>query len=411
MRWAIAGVCLGLAYLTKSPTLLICISIVVAGLWYARLKFLLSPNLWFLLLTAILVSSPLLVRNIRGFGTPLYEGVNSNITWLDNWAEIGGERSILYYDRYGIVTVERNGLPTAREFLNEHTSAQIARRVLKGAFNEITKVAPSALRPAVPTPSPLSTAWGFVVLAFAAGGWWLRRRSWEATLVFFWSGSFLVFFGWDRMFPDIRYLAPLVPIWIAFAAYGLWSLMLRLMTVHAAWRAQVVAVSGAVAMVAGWALASGALTQPQPIVAVSPAYGRLLDWLNSTIEPGDRILLGPTKDFYGLLWMVSKPVSVVLTPDVESLEGYQRYLHERNVRYVVISQESALGAKGALVPYFSVTPLGGIVENKPLPGWRAVAEDTGQPRRFVIVEAEDAARNAALRPNPDSDVIRRAEQN
>ena len=322
MQWAIAGACLGLAYLAKSPALLIFVSIVVAGLWYARLRFLTRPNLWVLLLAVTLVSSPLLVRNIRGFGTPLYEGVNSNIMWLDNWAEIGGEGSILYYDRYGIVTVERNGMPTARDFLSKHTPVQVARRVLKGAFTEVTKVAPSALRPAAPIPRPLCMAWGFVVLAFAAAGWWLRRRSWEATLVFFWSASFLVFFGWDRMFPNIRYLAPLIPIWIAFAAHGMWTLILRLATVRTAWRVTVVAVSAAVAMVTVWALATGALTQPQPIVARSPAYGRLIDWLNSTIDAGDRILLGPTKEFYGLLWMVSRPVSVVLPPDVVSVKNF-----------------------------------------------------------------------------------------
>jgi 4-amino-4-deoxy-L-arabinose transferase-like glycosyltransferase len=391
-RWAIAGAFLGFAYLVKSPASLIGVAIVAAGLWYVRLRFVFNARVWVLLLATAIVSSPLLVRNLIGFGTPVYEGVNSNIMWIDAWSDIGGETSVMHYDRYGIMTVDKNGLPTARDYLQTHSTRQIAKRVLKGLYTEIFVVAPKALAPPFPQLSGVATAWGFVLLAFAVAGWWLRRDSWDATFVFFWSGAFLLFFGWDRMFPDIRYLAPLVPVWIAFASYALWMLALQFWKPRAVWRLATGGVSVVMLLVAGSTIALGGLTKPHPVVHESRSYAQLRAWFNGHIEEGDRVLLGPTREFYGLIWMVDRPVSVIQTPSSDSLGSFQRYLRERDVRYLVLNTENAYGLGGRLrsdmTPFVEVTADGSIVEKQPLPGWRRVLADPSTPRRFIIYESE-----------------------
>jgi hypothetical protein len=121
---------------------------------------------------------------------------------------------------------------------------------------------------------------------------------------------------------------------------------------------------------------------------VSASYLRLIGWMNTSIQAGDRVLLGPTQEFNGLLWMVERPVSVVITPAVSSFGEYDRYLRERGVRYVVMSPQSGIlgSLKDALGPYVTVSPDSSIVQKQPMPGWRAVYVDPGTPSRFVIYE-------------------------
>jgi 4-amino-4-deoxy-L-arabinose transferase-like glycosyltransferase len=391
-RWAAAGMCLGLAFLTKSPALLIGLGVICAVVWSGRLRFLKGPQLWVFLATACLVASPLLVRNSVAFGTPVYEGMNSNITWIDSWDEIGNQSSVMYYDRYEITTIESNGLPSAGEYFRGHTARQVATRLFGGLTTEITGVAPRALAFELPNLGRAKLVYGLVVLSFAVAGWWLRRRSWEASLVLFCSGGFLVFFGWNHMFPEIRYLGPLVPIWLMLAAYAMWSLLLKVLQ-RPSLAQRVIAVTTAVALCVPVAvtLASGNLTNPQPLLTASLSYRELNDWFNHNIERGDRVMIGPTREFHGLVWMLTRDLQVVLTPDVATLPDFLRYLHERKVRYLVLHAENAAGEHGklktALAPFVEVSPAGEVRQLMPLPGWRVVHGDDGRRTRFIIYEA------------------------
>ena len=295
----------------------------------------------------------------------------------------------------GVITIEKNGLPTASDYLREHGPLHIAKRMLKGLYAEVFRVTPAALAPAAPVPKAAAFAWGVAVLGFAVAGWWLRRRSWDATFVFFWSAAFVTYFGWDHLFQEIRYLAPLVPVWIAFAAHAISSIRLRTTEPRTARLLQQVAVVAVVMITVGWTAASGALTRPQPMLEISPSYTRLLDWMNRTIEPGDRVLMGPTKEFYGMEWTVERPVSIIQTPDGYSLESLLRYLRERRVRYFVLNSDNAYGFGGSLAsemaPYVELQPGGAVVERQPLPGWRPVYSDSASSRRFIVYEAETFA--------------------
>jgi len=397
-RWALAGMWLGLAYMVKSSVILVAVAIVVAGLWREQLRFLASPRIWVLLVVAIVVSSPLLVRNVRAHGTPIYEGINSHIMWLDDWRQLGSEDTIIYYDNYGVHYLEKNALPTARDYLHSHTLADIAGRLARGLKDQLTRVTLLAVSPAFEAPTEdLQTvwgrsvkAWGLAVLVFAVAGWWMRRRSWEATLIFFSTGAFLAFFSWNTLFPVFRYWAPLVPVWISLSAYALWSLAERLFQARAAWRVAVVAVVAVVVLLAGWTATSGALTRPQPLLGSSPAYLRLVDWMNRSIEPGDRVVLGPTREFYGLGWMVERPAHFLLAPNVETLEAFLRSQRERNARYIIMNpdflERSPAGLQAALADYVAMTPEGSIIDQQPLPGWQVVYRDPGVPSRFMIYE-------------------------
>jgi hypothetical protein len=291
--WALAGVWMGLAYLTKSPAILIGVAVLLsAAAWlvfsrtgsgagqtrpFASAAGLAARAAVFVLCAAAL-STPLLVRNWRGFGTPIYEGVNSNILWLDRWSQLGGEHSVMHYDKYGIKTIERNGLPTAADYLRAHSPTEIAARFLKGLVTETLVVARKAVSPAFPLPKPVSVAWGLLVLALSFAGWWANRRTWPGVLAALCTAAFIAFFGWNKLFPEFRYLAPLVPVWLAFASTALWRLIESRLSAQRALRASTLSCALLMASAAGWTAASGALTRPVPVLGHWAWLRGLVDW-------------------------------------------------------------------------------------------------------------------------------------
>ena len=191
--WAIGGALVGLAYLAKSPAILIAVSVVAAATWHAGLRFLADRRFAAFVVSLLVVSSPLVVRNIIGFGTPLYEGINSHVMWLEDGSEFGDERSVLYEDQYGAMTIERNGLPTASDYFASHSITDVPRRLARGLYRELRTVVPDAIRSLLVPIGGRKIS--FLVFGLALVGWWFRRRSWDAALVFFWSGaSHCVFF-------------------------------------------------------------------------------------------------------------------------------------------------------------------------------------------------------------------------
>jgi hypothetical protein len=396
-QWLAAGVCLGLAWLAKSPAILILAAVLVSSVLFRGAEPIRRGRLLVLLVATLAIASPLLVRNVVGHGTPLYGGVNSNITWVDRWGQLGEEHSILRYDQYGIMRIDRNGLPTLGDYLETHDLRDMASRLYRGMKSELLRVMPDAVGPRSLERTP-RRAIGLLVFAIALIGWWQRRRSWDAMLLFFWSAAFITFFAWDTMFPEPRYLAPLVPIWIGYASVVLWQAWQRLCGRQALVAATALVVGTSVVGSAA-PLVSGRVTQPVEVIDASPAYLRLVDWFKAELEPGDTILLGPTMEFYGLLWLVDTEVWVIRTPSVTSLEAWNRYLRDRNVRYVVIGEESMRGESRSLVDvfalYFRTEADGTVRQLQPLPGWRTAAIDPGTPSRYVVLEALPAVEPAA----------------
>lgn len=386
--WLFAGLFAGLAYLTKSSGTLLILATVAAELWQTRGRGLVTKRLWIFLLSAGVVASPLLVRNLRGYGALLYEGVNTHIMWMDRWSELGDPASIMSLDHYGVKTIERNRLPTLSSYVKTHRVRDALKRLGGGWLTEI-RLAGRALSPATAIPRPVAVIWGLGVLAASVAGWWLTRQAWSSVLLVAWGLALMTFFGWNaQLFPEMRYLAPLVPILAMCAGWALWRLLARALRIGRAVRMSLVLCAGVVASASAWTVGAGKLNAPQPLMSVSPAYERLLEWINRDLAGGGSLLLGPTQEFYGLLWYTDAPVKVFQSPAVTTREAFLSYLAEREIDYVVIHPENVQGTDGklagALAPHWFVAPDGSIGERAPLDGFRLVYADEGMPRRFLV---------------------------
>lgn len=387
--WLLAGMAAGLALLAKSPAMLMIIAAGLAFGWQHRQRVLTTPALWGFLAAVLVTASPWLVNNLRLYGRPLYEGVNTQIMWLDRWSELGDPASVMYRDAYGIKTIERNALPDMHRYLAAHTPRQILARLARGYYQQTTVVAPEALRPAAGWLQPFGVWAGGAVLLCGLIGWWQKRRTFEGILVGLWTLAFLTFFGWNgQLFPDVRYLAPLIPIWVAYAAVVLWAVVQHGRRLAQAARVALVISVLTVGTGALWLVVTGRATAAHPRLGASPAYERLMRWLNTQRPQGASLMPGPTAEFYGLFWMAELPLRIYQTPAVRTREAWLQYLADRHIDTLIIHPENLRGLEGMLgaelLPHWFEAADGSIQVREPLPGWVLAYRDPGTPSRFLV---------------------------
>jgi hypothetical protein len=200
----LVGVWLGLAYLTKASALFLLVGFLAWGLTVPKLR----RWSWLAVVSFAVVSSPLLVRNVRGFGDPLYS-YNTRFLFADSFG--AGQAG----DFRGVAA-------EAADYFRTHSVGVLARRLLSGlgweAYIFLRSLGPAPLG----TSRPLV---GLIVLGLALLGTIGAERR-LPLLAAIWSGGFLVFFAWYvPIASGDRFLAPIVPIVLLFAARGVVSLV------------------------------------------------------------------------------------------------------------------------------------------------------------------------------------------
>jgi hypothetical protein len=106
-----AGTCLGLAFLTKATTLIVVLAYLLAQIWTNRIRVIRDRTTWVLLAAWLVVASPLLIRNVRVYGSPFFN-VNSKYMWLDDWSEVKLADEDVIATQSAWRFVERNGAGT-----------------------------------------------------------------------------------------------------------------------------------------------------------------------------------------------------------------------------------------------------------------------------------------------------------
>lgn len=387
-RWGLAGALLGLGYLTKMSAAILLMALGAA--WVCRLRSR-QPVGWqalaVLVVVVTAVASPLVMRNIRRYGTPLYGGINSHSMWFDRWRDVANPASIVREDRYGILVLERDRMPTATTYFQTHWRGEIARRVWRGLRREAGLLA-DAVAPASVRPGFWTSGWSLFVIGLAGLGWWASRRDWASQIFAWWfAGSFAVFAWYSQVVPDIRFLAPLIPVVAVYAGEALWRWCARVPAPRRAGGSVAVAGFAVIVALAGTASAGG-FARGLERLAADPAYARIRDWMDHELAEGSTVLLGPARRFHGLWWTLTAPVSRVPAPQASSLADFLQYLAERRVTHLVVHEENTRDLRGplaeALAPYWDVTNDGGIQERSPLPGWRLADADPSTVPQFLV---------------------------
>jgi hypothetical protein len=377
--WPLAGVWAGLAYLCKGTGLLLPLSLGLALLLARGWRVLTSLPAWGFALTFLGVASPLLVRNLRAYGSPFFN-VNSRYLWangLPDFAELfapGAEAQLPH---------------SLRDYLAQASASDVLRRVGRGLL-ETTFSLGDALALASPRPGGvlhlLWVALGLGVAAVAIRAAWQRRESWPGRLVLVHVGVCFAFFvAYDAVAGAARYLLPVAAVLSAVAARDLlvWA------TEGSVWHLRRAALVLALPLAAVTALAAGPDTPPGFVEAQT--------WLRDHVQIGEGFAID-SRTHLQPGWMMPGRREVVVSTSWRGepvpVKRMLAHLRSSEVRYLVIdggSRATALPGTAAPPRYFFYDTVPALADGAlPREGWPAplavAYAGAEQPRRWLVLD-------------------------
>jgi Dolichyl-phosphate-mannose-protein mannosyltransferase len=383
--WLLGGVWAGLAYLTKGPGLFLPICLGLTLLARTRLAALREARAWLFAAGFTVASSPVWWRNVRVFGSPVYNE-NGRFLWIDrlpDFAEVFAPHADAR-------------LPHgAREYLAQATPGSIAWRFGMGLAETIFHLGDALALVAPKVGGVLHVVWVVIgVLAAGAAGYclWRREPGFARTFLLVHTGwwfAFLWFFNASG--GASRYFLPLVATTLAPVLAA--RLVADLPRAGSAVRSpRVVGVAAAVVFAAATTLAF----DPSP---TRPPAGFLevQDWLVHRLGDGE-VYAVDARTHLQPRWLAPRAHQLIVSASWKTApvptEEMVSYLCEKHVRYVVLDARSETsgveeGASPARYLFYDRLPLApdGSLPLEGFPaGMRPVYVGQESPRRWMVLE-------------------------
>jgi hypothetical protein len=222
-RWFFIGALLGLAYLAKG-TAPVFLAGVVAGCFVTRWTTVESSSIKQRLVSSLMpvlvlcvgwvvVAHPLLIRNIKVYGEPLYSA-NQTFFYMDSFPSGA--------DPFGQVAAMGTPAEIRADYLATHSLTDMANRAVTGTGWQSYIF----IRSLGPTPLADSRVLFGIIFLLLAGLALLHESTVIKTTLGIWIALSLLLFGWYiPIAAGQRFMAPLLPLLLAFAGIGMWRVM------------------------------------------------------------------------------------------------------------------------------------------------------------------------------------------
>jgi len=370
------GLFIGLAYVTKANGLFLLPVALGAFAWRERRRLWRSREAWAALLAMAVVMSLVLVRNVRLYGSPLYNE-NKSFIWTNHPDEL-----------YSTDVHVR--APTAGLFWRTHTLRQIVHRAATGLFQQgVYSVV------AVGQTYPLNErlhlkAWPLGLLLLLLALIPLCSRPARPAAVLAWSifSIFFLFFAW---YParDIRFIFPLVPILLILAARGLFPALRRIGRAarriiparRAALGTALVLACATIALAEPW---EGLRQDPLASYRLPPGYEALRVWLHAHATENAPVMLGPSAA-YAYFWDAGLDGCIVPVPWTTT-DALGPAMRAAGAHYAVLDY-SLLRNRAGLREWVDVAGDSVRLARLPAP-WRVAFRDPADPPAFIVLTAE-----------------------
>ncbi|GAB4518219.1 MAG: hypothetical protein Kow0047_29800 [Anaerolineae bacterium] len=381
------GLCaLSLAYLAKASAQLVLPPLALGLVLSSPRRWVRDRRLWWGLLAAVLIASPLFIRNVRLYGSPWYN-MNASVFWLDAWDQ-----------RYEPEFEE--GTYTMARYLRTHSIAQMWDRLRAGTAKNLEFLSEMAGAPLSPKRAG-SIRWGIPILLLAAIGMATRGDRAQRAFV---GSTFLMailMFGWYMwVAPSPRFMLPFLPTAYLFAWLGAGWLTRKVWSHRAlrqsrvglpSWIGAPLAKIGVAAMAIAVlivALVRVAAVTP-PAAQEPPAVAELRTWLETTLPPGEDFLAEPT-DRFSFAWYAELPGQAVRTPPASSWEELTTFLHDEGISWMVVTPYLYERRRPAFQDIIAYAEDAGFLFLRGVPDW-ALVKDGGSGRdRFLVLHRDGA---------------------
>ena len=322
-RWILAGLYAGLAQLDKGSGIFLVFCFGMALLLWRGTRALRDPYAWGMGGAFLAAASPLLVRNLRVYGSPLHHW-NNRLVWIDrlpDYAEIYAPRAL---DRLPHGFRDWAAQTSWHEIWFGRGVMGVAETAVH-LGDSMSFVAPSPLGP-VHIPGVIL---GFVLMLVALRILYQSPKAFARTFLLFQAAFFIAFFCFFSVAGgSSRYVFPMT--------LSLYAVLAVALAAHPGWLKRWAAVAG-LCVVLALAL------DPFPRKP-RPGYVEAGAWLEQHLQPGEAYAVDSRSQFEPE-WFLPASNEMVIVSSAWAQKPLQPevllpYFRERHVRYALIDATS-----------------------------------------------------------------------
>jgi len=392
--WGWSGVASGLAYMAKGPAILLIPIFAISTVFLYKWKVVKIKYFWLFFVAFVVASSPLITRNLIVYGTPTYETLNSHMFWINNLREVSDKYSLsLNWHLHTFVTTP---MPTLFTYLQTHSFSEILKRALHGVAGESLLLLNGLDMVIIRSPS-LSLIMSFFLSILFLFGLVKDPDKRRVVYTLMAIAIFFVPFSWLYQVVNggIRYQTPLLPLILAYSAFGCVELVkeidarvLSKFSRFNLYRAVPYILMLLLFPVAAYAAATKNITPLVHPVDLPDDERELMDWFRDNVKEDDVVIFRPTVRYWGALWYADFKGTVDMIsrhsplPEMD-LSEFRELLKKRKISLIVLHKEN-YESPPVLKEYFEYSDNVGLVEKKPMEGWRRVYASRNRPTPFLV---------------------------
>lgn len=354
-KFFILGALTGLAYLTKSSALLICISyLIMLLLLKNRVR-----NLIYFTFAFFVFSSPLIWRNCLVYHDPFYN-INKHIIWLDSWEQ--------FYSPYFYLAP-----PTMISYFKTHSLREIKERFLNGLKRECGQ-----FLLLFQTVNFKKIFFSILLWIFFFKSIILKSNVKElkyVTLILF--AIFFLFLSWfSQISASPRHVIPLLPFLFFYIAEGISSSL----------KENHLFILLLIASLIFLVFTAFHFPYNRKPVELPPDTYTLMEWLQKNLSYQDRFILPPTHRF-PTFYFSEIQAQEFFFPLVRSWQELSLFICKNKINYIIITPENFVRRWYLLKDFIDLNE--GSLKIKKIPlSWEVVYMDSNYPTDFIIFKVK-----------------------
>jgi hypothetical protein len=341
----IGGAFSALAYLTKASAILIPIAFFISSILLYRKDVFKKRALLLYFVSFLLVSSPLILRNIMEFGDPFYNLNTTRLLW-------GGSKPLRYLMEHPVGEILEglgSGLYfiTLRLLLDLSISHDLIWKVLSFIIFIFFIISIDVDRDM----ERKVFSFSFCFLCYLSYGWYVNIMK-----------------GWGG-----RFFIPILPIIYLYSMEGLCSFLNgRVKRVLKGNPSNYIAL-----LLILLTLFFSPITPPNLVPLSSLLNGSfiplrckaIIDWLKENTTKEEIICLGPD-DRFMYNWITQRKII-----EFPSSSDFEEYLSRHNVKYIIITRDTLKYRQEVLGRFFVWNEDFGLIQKKSIPNWELVSQN------------------------------------
>jgi len=366
IRYFLIGVIVALAYLTKGTATLLLGALLVSPVLLGKKLFKDTKRpLLYIIVSFVIVSAPLFIRNIKFYSNPLYSYSQNVTMWLDSWDQ----------------AYESNNISTSTglfSYLRTHSRAEVTHRIFEG-LNKQTELVINLLSPLDGFIFGGALFLGLLFLGFLL----LKRRDLiVSTMIVSFILFFLSFSWYAEVVNSARFYIPILPLVLNIVAFVLVHTVINFFKNYEKYVVNILTIL--IIFLVG--LKSFSSTQvslyPQNFYPEKDQqYEVIRSWVEENIKGSEDIYLHGPDHNYQFEWQTRTNNLRKRIPPYETQEEFDEFLEKEKIKYVLLTHNLTKERDKIIEP--CMFPVESMKRCAPY-NWELILYDESSPQSYAL---------------------------